>query len=136
MPADADREFFLSSIRAVLTKRKCRVYFAAFLTGLTLLLLRAVVLPSAQKIAKNTDAMLRFGACAAPTIGIGLARSTRRLAAGRAMRWLTEEVHKMKRTGLGVALALGVALMAGPALAQQKLVVSIWGGSWKDMVAD
>jgi putative spermidine/putrescine transport system substrate-binding protein len=42
----------------------------------------------------------------------------------------------MKRTGLGVALALGLALATGPALAQQKLVVSIWGGSWKDMVAD
>jgi putative spermidine/putrescine transport system substrate-binding protein len=42
----------------------------------------------------------------------------------------------MTKTGLGVTLALGFALTAGPALAQQKLSVSIWGGSWRDMVAE
>lgn len=42
----------------------------------------------------------------------------------------------MKKAGLGFALAIGLAVAAGPALAQEKLVVSIWGGSWRDLVAD
>ncbi|MFZ2069009.1 MAG: ABC transporter substrate-binding protein, partial [Xanthobacteraceae bacterium] len=33
-------------------------------------------------------------------------------------------------------LALFALAIAVPAHAQQKLVVSIWGGSWRDLVAD
>lgn len=42
----------------------------------------------------------------------------------------------MRKSAMRMALALGLALAAGPALAQQKLMVSIWGGSWRDMVAE
>jgi len=41
----------------------------------------------------------------------------------------------MKRC-LIVLVALVLGLPAPPALAQDKLVVSIWGGSWRDLVAD
>ena len=45
----------------------------------------------------------------------------------------------MKRVvaaGAGIlGLALSVLFVATPALAQEKLVVSIWGGSWRDLVA-
>ncbi len=45
----------------------------------------------------------------------------------------------MKRVVAAVAgilgLALNVLFVATPALAQEKLVVSIWGGSWRDLVA-
>lgn len=35
-----------------------------------------------------------------------------------------------------ILLALIVLLLAGPAQAQEKLVISIWGGSWRDLVAE
>ena len=41
----------------------------------------------------------------------------------------------MKRLLIGLC-ALAAALIATPAGAAEKLVVSIWGGSWRDMVAD
>jgi putative spermidine/putrescine transport system substrate-binding protein len=41
----------------------------------------------------------------------------------------------MKRIST-LAIALALALQALPAGAQDKLVVSIWGGSWRDLVAD
>jgi putative spermidine/putrescine transport system substrate-binding protein len=41
----------------------------------------------------------------------------------------------MRRTILAFGTALALALSAGAAFAQEKLVVSVWGGSWKDMVA-
>ena len=41
----------------------------------------------------------------------------------------------MKRHLLLVAL-LAIALLPLPASAQEKLVVSIWGGSWRDLVAE
>jgi putative spermidine/putrescine transport system substrate-binding protein len=41
----------------------------------------------------------------------------------------------MKRIGL-ILLALGLLLAPMPAMAQEKLVVSVWGGSWRDMVAN
>jgi putative spermidine/putrescine transport system substrate-binding protein len=41
----------------------------------------------------------------------------------------------MRRTILAFGTALALALSAGTAFAQEKLVVSVWGGSWKDMVA-
>ena len=34
------------------------------------------------------------------------------------------------------AIALGLVLLSLPAAAQDKLLVSIWGGSWRDLVAD
>jgi putative spermidine/putrescine transport system substrate-binding protein len=33
-------------------------------------------------------------------------------------------------------MVLAVLLMGSPAVAQDKLVISIWGGSWRDLVAD
>ena len=41
----------------------------------------------------------------------------------------------MKRISI-LAIVLCLALQALPAAAQDKLVVSIWGGSWRDLVAD
>ena len=41
----------------------------------------------------------------------------------------------MKRISI-LAVALALALQALPAAGQDKLVVSIWGGSWRDLVAD
>ena len=41
----------------------------------------------------------------------------------------------MKRHLPLVAL-LAIALLPLPASAQEKLVVSIWGGSWRDLVAE
>ena len=41
----------------------------------------------------------------------------------------------MKRIGL-ILFALGLLLAPLPATAQEKLVVSVWGGSWRDMVAN
>jgi putative spermidine/putrescine transport system substrate-binding protein len=35
-----------------------------------------------------------------------------------------------------ILLGLIVLLLAGPAQAQEKLVISIWGGSWRDLVAE
>ena len=39
----------------------------------------------------------------------------------------------MRRTWL-LAVAIGLGLLSLPAAAQEKLVVSIWGGSWRDLV--
>ncbi len=39
----------------------------------------------------------------------------------------------MKRI-LIASVALAVGLWAAPASAAEKLVVSVWGGSWKDLV--
>ena len=41
----------------------------------------------------------------------------------------------MKRLSL-IASGFGLMLLSLPAAAQDKLVVSIWGGSWRDLVAD
>jgi len=41
----------------------------------------------------------------------------------------------MKRLSV-LAFGLGVLLLSLPAAAQDKLVVSIWGGSWRDLVAE
>src|ERR1700741_2102621 len=41
----------------------------------------------------------------------------------------------MKRLSV-LALGLGLLLLSLPAAAQDKLVVSIWGGSWRDLVAE
>jgi putative spermidine/putrescine transport system substrate-binding protein len=41
----------------------------------------------------------------------------------------------MKRFGIWLG-AIAVALAATPAMAQDKLVVSVWGGSWRDMIAN
>ena len=41
----------------------------------------------------------------------------------------------MKRLAV-LAFGFGLLLFSCPAAAQDKLVVSIWGGSWKDMVAE
>jgi putative spermidine/putrescine transport system substrate-binding protein len=35
-----------------------------------------------------------------------------------------------------IVVAIGVMLVSLPAMAQDKLVVSIWGGSWRDLVAE
>jgi len=42
------------------------------------------------------------------------------------------------RSAVGLCLALALALLLAPmpAMAQDKLVVSVWGGSWRDMVAE
>ena len=41
----------------------------------------------------------------------------------------------MKRLSI-LAFAFGLLLLSLPAAAQDKLVVSIWGGSWRDLVAE
>src|SRR3977135_1902797 len=41
----------------------------------------------------------------------------------------------MKRLSV-LALGFGLLLLSFPAAAQDKLVVSIWGGSWRDLVAE
>ena len=41
----------------------------------------------------------------------------------------------MKRLSI-LAFGIGVLLLSFPAAAQDKLVVSIWGGSWRDLVAE
>ncbi len=41
----------------------------------------------------------------------------------------------MKRLSV-LALGFGLLLLSFPAAAQEKLVVSIWGGSWRDLVAE
>ena len=41
----------------------------------------------------------------------------------------------MKRTWV-LAIACGLMLLSLPAAAQEKLAVSIWGGSWRDLVAE
>ena len=41
----------------------------------------------------------------------------------------------MKRLSMALG-ALALLLAPMPATAQDKLVVSIWGGSWRDMVAE
>src|SRR5262249_54841439 len=42
---------------------------------------------------------------------------------------------RMKRIPI-LAIGLCLVLQALPAAAQDKLIVSIWGGSWRDLVAD
>ena len=42
----------------------------------------------------------------------------------------------MKRLCMTLAVAWVLLAAAMPAMAQDKLVVSVWGGSWRDMVAD
>src|SRR5262249_25083995 len=42
---------------------------------------------------------------------------------------------RMKRISI-LAVILSLALQGLPAAGQDKLVVSIWGGSWRDLVAD
>ena len=41
----------------------------------------------------------------------------------------------MKRLSI-LAFGFGLLLLSFPAAAQDKLVVSIWGGSWRDLVAE
>ena len=41
----------------------------------------------------------------------------------------------MKRLSV-LAFGFGLMLLSFPAAAQDKLVVSIWGGSWRDLVAE
>jgi len=41
----------------------------------------------------------------------------------------------MKRLSI-LAFGIGLLLLSFPAAAQDKLVVSIWGGSWRDLVAE
>lgn len=43
--------------------------------------------------------------------------------------------ENMRRVS-AILLAIGLALVSLPAMAQDKLVVSIWGGSWRDLVAE
>ncbi len=41
----------------------------------------------------------------------------------------------MRTIWFAFALALGVAFAGQPATAAEKLIISAWGGSWKEMVA-
>ena len=38
------------------------------------------------------------------------------------------------RMPIAILAAAGIALSATPSLAAEKLVISVWGGSWKDLV--
>ena len=56
---------------------------------------------------------------------------------GVGLRMSSAQEGNMKRISLIVfALACALLLAPLPAQAQDKLVISVWGGSWKDMVAE
>ena len=45
-------------------------------------------------------------------------------------------MKRLDTTGSALALFLALFLLSAPASAQDKLIVSVWGGSWRDMVAN
>jgi putative spermidine/putrescine transport system substrate-binding protein len=73
--------------------------------------------------------------------GMSLALAREAIAKALLQKWAIAQIVTAKPTGRSmkrICMALGaLALLLAPAVAQaqDKLVVSVWGGSWRDMVA-
>src|SRR4051812_30433998 len=87
-------------------------------------------LASLDSAAPGKDAIFRGGGRSGIMRARFAARTTGKPAA------LERETQAMETKRLGTGLALALAMMASPAGAADKISVSVWGGAWRDMIAD